>query len=163
MIKLPQLKATMNKTVDKTPPEIDLNNFFPYIVSTLSRDFQNVMDKTLSTMQLSVPEWRVLLMLSRNNACSLNELVSLTGVTQSTLSRVIDRMEKKELLIRIKKAGDNRFSDIRIREKGIEAVTPATDALQQACNQALANLEDEERDSMIETMKKLIGLIENPE
>lgn len=113
-------------------------------------------------MRLSIPEWRVLLMLSRNDSCSLNELVSLTGVPQSTLSRVIDRMEKKEFLIRIKKAGDNRFSDIRIEQKGIESVTPATNALQQACNQALASLDEEERESMIGTMKKLIGLMENP-
>lgn len=153
----------MNKTEKKpASPEIDLDNFFPYIVSTLTRDFHSVMDRTLSTMQLSIPEWRVLLMLTRNESCSLNELVNLTGVPQSTLSRVIDRMEKKQFLVRIKKAGDNRFSDIRIGDKGLETVTPATNALQQACNQALASLDTEERDSMIGTMKKLIGLMENP-
>lgn len=143
-------------------PEIDLDNFFPYIISTLTRDFHSLMGQTLSSMQLSVPEWRVLIMLSRNESCSLNELVQMTGVPQSTLSRVVDRMEKKELLVRIKNVGDNRFSDIRISNKGLESAIPATDALKQTCNQALANLDDKERNSMIETIKKLINLMENP-
>ena len=136
--------------------DIDLVNFVPYVVSQLTRYLHAEMGRALAPLDMNLAEWRVSVCLSRHEQRSLNEIVEFTGHNQSSLSRTIVRMENKNLVRRSRHAGDRRFMDIRITAKGRRMCNKATMAVQDACDEVLSVLNENDRLNFLTTMEKLL-------
>ncbi len=134
----------------------DLDNFAPYIVSTLSRLFADLLEKSLRAEGLSVSNWRVLLCLEKHEKRTLNQIVDYTLLPQSTLSRSLARMEERDLITRTRQDEDARTYDIRITEKGSKKIENTFHSVQKACEQPLLTLGKGEKDQWMKTMKKII-------
>ena len=134
----------------------DLENFAPYIVSTLSRLFADLLEKSLKAEGLSLSNWRVLLCLEQYDKRTLNQIVDYTLLPQSTLSRSLARMEERGLITRTRQDVDARTYDIQITEKGRKRIEKTYAAVQEACEKPLLALEPEERETWMKTMKKII-------
>lgn len=141
----------------KNKIKIDLDNFAPYIVSTLSRQFATLLETSLKKKGLSISYWRVLLCLSTHETRSLNQIVEYTLIAQSTLSRSLVRMEKKGLITRERKPEDNRLFNIKITDYGATILNETFNAIQKSCAKQLSGLSEEETKTWIETMKKIIS------
>lgn len=139
----------------------DLENFAPYIVSTLSRLFADLLEKSLKAEGLSLSNWRVLLCLEKYNERTLNQIVEYTLLPQSTLSRSLARMEERGLISRTRQDADGRTYDIRITGKGSKKIEKTYYAVQEACEKPLLSLDPEERELWMTTMKKIIKSIGN--
>lgn len=139
----------------------DLENFAPYIVSTLSRQFATLLESSLKQKGLSISNWRVLLCLSKYKKRTLNEIVDYTLLPQSTLSRSLNRMEEKGLIKRRKSKGDNRAYDIKITEAGRTTLNTTFHEIYTICEEPLAILNSDERQNWLSTTKKIIYHFEN--
>ncbi len=71
---------------------------------------------------LSVSEWRTLATLSDGNEVSIGELARITLNKQPTLTRLLDRMERRGELRRVPHRRDGRVTLIRITPQGRRTV-----------------------------------------
>lgn len=100
-------------------PRFDFSEFLPYLINRvgwlLVVDFgQN----TLARHQLSIAMWRVLAALSGDNGQRQIDLAAGTSIDVSTLSRVVTRLVKMQLVTRTRSATNNREVVVRLNAKG---------------------------------------------
>lgn len=72
---------------------------------------------------LSVSEWRTLATLSDGAAVSIGRLAQITLLKQPTLTRLIDRMERRGQIARVPHEGDGRVTLVRITSAGRRKVS----------------------------------------
>jgi len=140
----------------KSLRQFDLENFAPYIISTLSRQFATLLEQSLKKKGLSISNWRVLLCLSEYKTRTLNEIVDYTLLPQSTLSRSLNRMQDRNLIIRQKRKDDHRTYDIEITNFGLSTLSTTYKEIQAICDEPLAVLTSEEKQFWLSTTKKII-------
>ncbi|MCC8194505.1 MAG: MarR family transcriptional regulator [Deltaproteobacteria bacterium] len=92
-----------------------------YLTLVTSRLFISVLGRKLGDAGLDFgPEqWAVLRMLLNEDGLSQEELLRLTRYEKSTLSRVLDGMEKKGLIVRKRDPEDGRRKKVFITPKGV--------------------------------------------
>lgn len=69
-------------------------------------------------IDLSKEQWLVLKKLNDNDGQSQNDLASITNRTKTSLTRLINTMEKKALVYRALAAEDKRINHIHLSEQG---------------------------------------------
>lgn len=143
-------------------PSFDVKDFIPRLTSSLTVHLHGVMTEALLPYTINIAEWRVILCLHDGRTCTLNELVDMTGLNQSSLSRVAVRVEKKGLVTRARRASDARLMNIRITARGEKLYHAATAAVQVACDRELAILTRQEREIFVRSAKKLLASLPPP-
>ncbi len=82
---------------------------------------------TLTARQLAV-----LYAIDQNDGVTQTELVKQTGIDRSTLADMIDRLAKRELLVRKRTEEDQRANSVKITATGRRALKAAQPAMQAA-------------------------------
>jgi 3-hydroxy-9,10-secoandrosta-1,3,5(10)-triene-9,17-dione monooxygenase reductase component len=99
-------------------------SYLAYLLARASFVVSSEFHAKLKKWQLSVPEWRVLACLMDVEGLSVGELAAMALMKQPGLTKVLDRMERDELLTRQGAAGDRRRVTIHLTAKGRARVKP---------------------------------------
>jgi len=91
-----------------------------------------------------------------------NNLAFLTNRDKASLARLINTMEKKNLVARIPDKSDHRINNIHITKHGLDIFKSATPVMKEAIKQIQKDIPEKDIKVVIETMKK-IGLNINSE
>lgn len=100
-------------------PVIDLEHFLPYRLSVLS----NVLSTAIAAAYedrfgLTIPEWRVIAVLSRYPGLSAREVAGRTRMDAVAVSRAVNRLLKAGRLRRAMAADDRRRSVLQVSAAG---------------------------------------------
>ena len=122
----------------------DVHDLAQEIDSSL-REIQRALRKPLSAAiargELTAPQRAIMAILVRSDGLSLKELSKQAGLAHSTVSGIVDRLEKREMVTRQPDETDGRFSRIVVtevvrdfvRDKLPElAIQPLVEALERA-------------------------------
>lgn len=104
---------------------------------------------------LRAPEWRVLASLHARQRCSMSELAELASIDRSTLTRIVDRMQRAGWLTRLSDTEDmrvTRLAPTAAGEKLFARIWPAVEELNDA---ALAGLPDGAADLLRWTLERM--------
>lgn len=97
---------------DKVVDEIrEFNRFY-----TVNMGF---LDSNYLDSSYSIAEMRILFELKSNDGCIQNDIVKLLHIDKSYLSRLINRLCKRQLVEKQKSESDRRAANIMLTEKGI--------------------------------------------
>src|SRR4051812_40532808 len=99
-------------------------NYLAYLLARASFIVSSQFHSKLHKWQLSVPEWRVLACLMDVEGLSVGELAAMALMKQPGLTKVLDRMEKDQLLTRRGAADDRRRVTIHLTAEGRARVKP---------------------------------------
>jgi DNA-binding MarR family transcriptional regulator len=129
----------------------NLEKHLGYWLRCLSNFVSGGFAEKLAELDVSVAQWVVLRTLYDNKNATLNQAAQLVGVDKSSLSRMIERLVRRDLVIRSE--GDDR------RSLGL-ALTPTARKLVPQ----LAKLADENDESFFKTLsqkqcKEFLGMI----
>ncbi len=83
-------------------------------------------------------------------------IASQIGVDRNTAADVVRRLERRGLLVRPKSTGDRRAKLAKITEEGKEFVDAVQPAMIKAQERFVSSLDDEDYDSMMRVMTKLL-------
>src|SRR5947207_15672474 len=83
-------------------------SYLAYLLARASFIVSGEFHALLKNWQLSVPEWRVLACLMDVEGLSVGELAAMALMKQPALTKVLDRMERDQLLTRGSTTGDRR-------------------------------------------------------
>jgi len=142
--------------------EHDLQNFIPWLASSLTRYLHGVMTEALAPHGISIAEWRIILGVIDGRSYSLTDVTEFTGLNQSSLSRAIVRIENKGLVTRSRRSHDARLMNIEITPAGRLLCERASTAVRAACDRELGVLTSTERETFVRISRKLLAGLPPP-
>lgn len=142
----------------KNYPEADAGAIYPYLLfRRATTDLDVALDAFFSKYNLSVGRFSLLLLLNDSEAGLMpSELASQVGVTQATISGLINSLEKAELVTRQTHKKDGRAFVIMLTDKGRALYKDVAPNYFGRISELMSAFPNEERESMKEIMKKLV-------
>ena len=132
---------------------MELGTYLPYLVNRVGQRFIADIAPALNEAGVDIQSWRVLIALYQRGGQPVGALSDLTSINFSTLSRVLGRMEKSDLVRRRRDTDDARSFTIELTENGrsvTEQILPRAAELEA---QATSNFSEAE----LATLRQLLG------
>jgi MarR family transcriptional regulator, organic hydroperoxide resistance regulator len=101
---------------------VHLDNYFPYLINRVGNILVQLFSRDLAPFQLSVPMWRVIAVLAENGEHRLIDLSIMTSIDASTLSRLTETMQRKQLVLRRRSRHNKREVIVSIAPRGVELI-----------------------------------------
>ena len=98
--------------------DLDLDGYLPYLLNRAGARIATAFTGVARDYGITLPMWRVLAVLNHHGALRVGALARLTTIDVSTLSRVLDGMERKGLVARRRGGGDQRSVTVETRPAG---------------------------------------------
>lgn len=127
---------------------LDLANYLPYLINRVGFALvENFTAAALKQHGLSIDMWRVLAALSTNGSPSQSagqrqvDLVGMTSIDASTMSRLVSRLVRMGLVTRTRSEKSNREVVVTLSSKGralVQRLIPIANALERTAGRGLA-------------------------
>jgi len=105
--------------VGKHPEKLDLADYLPYLVNRVGTIIADQFgQEALAAHGLSIAMWRVMAVLSSAGAQRQIDLAELTSTDASTLSRLVTRLTRLNLVTRTRSASSNREVAVKLSTRG---------------------------------------------
>jgi DNA-binding MarR family transcriptional regulator len=100
-------------------PHLDLDNYLPYLINRVGMAIAATStEDTLAHLGLSLAMWRVLAALSNNGEQRQIDLVAMTSIDASTMSRLVTRLVRTGLVTRTRSKTSSREVVVQLSPKG---------------------------------------------
>jgi DNA-binding MarR family transcriptional regulator len=109
-------------------------------------------DKRLSAHDLTSAQWGPLLRLQTVGSCTVVELARWHQVDAGAMTRLLDRLEKKQLCRRVRSTEDRRVVQVELTSEGSAAIAGVPAVLAEVMNLHLAGFSKDEW----QTLKSLL-------
>ena len=103
-------------------PDFILDDYPLYNLNRTSATYIEQMSVRLKAFNMDQPSWRVLMLLGDKNPSSVGELSRRSVTKISTITRILMRMEKEQLVRRVPYPDDNRVIEVFITDRGNEVL-----------------------------------------
>lgn len=122
-------------------PQLDLGNYLPYLINRVGFALVESFTATALTPNgLSIAMWRVLAALSNRGEQRQIDLVDMTSIDASTMSRLVTRLVRMGLVTRSRSATSNREVVVELSSKGqvlVQRLIPIAKKLEQTASAGL--------------------------
>lgn len=142
------------------PSNVDL---LPYLMNRLTSRINQLWMKELRPHGLTIPRWQVLSVLTVMDGSRIGALAEMAGAEQAVFSRVVDQMQRDNLVKRKPAKADSRAIEVWITPKGqqlFDQLLPAASSHVQALVQPF---EHQEADSLAQGLSKMLDHIDDIE
>lgn len=96
---------------------LDLSEFVPYRLVVLGRAMSEALGAAYAGEGLTIPEWRVLAVISQAPTIAARDVVARTPMDKMAVSRAVASLEGKGLVARAP-AADRRVSSLKLSPRG---------------------------------------------
>lgn len=114
----------------------------------------------LKDYSITVPQFEALQYLMHNENMTIGELSRKMHLAFSTITDLIDRMEKAELVSRMKDPSDKRVVRLKVLSKGIDVLEKVLSRRIEFLSGKLDSLTDEEKDKLDRVLQRLHEVME---
>ncbi len=99
--------------------KFNLDKYLPYLIHRVGPNVERQFFEAMKSLGVTVEEWRVIAAIYALGPQSLGDLAVHTSINNSTLSRLVGRLIKGEVVSRRRVVNNNRAVEISLRTKGI--------------------------------------------
>lgn len=110
--------------------------------------------------QVTAPQMICLVALEHGGPMTLTELARQVSLSPSTLTGILDRLEQKALVLRLRRETDRRKVTLVLTEKGVQITKEAPALLQDKLSQAVAALPELEQAAIALSLERLVALMD---
>jgi DNA-binding MarR family transcriptional regulator len=121
--------------------KLDLANYLPYLINRVGFALVASFSGTLSPHGLTIDMWRVLAALSNNGEQRQVDLVGMTSIDASTMSRLVGRLVRMGLVTRSRSERSSREVVVALAPRGrtlVRRLIPIARALEETTSAGLA-------------------------
>jgi len=122
-------------------------------VELLSR----AIDDRMAEHSLTDAQWRPLLKLYRNPQATATQMARMVGCDSGATTRLIDRLEDKGLLRRVRSTDDRRVQQLELTPEGEKAAAVVPFVIADVLNAHLADLSHAEIDQLRNLLERVIA------
>jgi DNA-binding MarR family transcriptional regulator len=113
------------------------------------------MGNALKSSGMDLLSWRALMTVNEESPSSVSEIAERSVTRLSTMTRVVQRLEKKKMVTLSRRASDARVTEVRLTPRGSQALESVRGTASQIYNQAVGRLSA----AQIETLNGLMRQI----
>ena len=107
-------------------------------------------------IDITTEQWTVLVCLWRKDKVTQQTLCSLTLKNKPSITRLIDSLEKRNLVTRVADHSDRRINLIHLTEAGVALQKRATAVVEQIAAKTLNRITEEELNTIRVVLKKIM-------
>ncbi len=111
---------------------------------------------------ITIPQIITLREIYEHGPLSFSELTKIVSLNNSTVTGIVDRLEKQQFVQRTRTSSDRRRIDIVITEKGINFLTNVPPPIQPGLIEGLENMKKKEVDTILWSIETLLTLLRRP-
>lgn len=119
------------------------------------------MDVELADTDLTGAQWIVLLKLSRNEYRNAAELAVALNQDAGSMTRMLDRLEAKGLIQRVRSKTDRRVVELELTAEGVALVPSLAEPVVRVLNHALRDFSKEEHAQLLQMLKRLTTALQS--
>lgn len=106
-------------------------------------------------VEFSVPQFRVLAFLHRNEGATLSDVANHIGLMRPTMSKMVDSLVRRGWVNRQTLAEDRRYMKLRLTRRGTATIESARDVTRGRLAELLKAISPEEQSHIDQAMKTL--------
>ncbi len=114
----------------------------------------------LESIDISTEQWSVLSCLWEKDKVTQQTLCDLTRKDKPSMTRLIDKLERNDFVVRVSDASDRRINLIHLTEKGAQMRIKATTVVQGVVKKALNGISNEDLDKSRNVLLKIMKNLE---
>ncbi|WP_299161561.1 MarR family transcriptional regulator [uncultured Tenacibaculum sp.] len=132
------------------------NTLAPWLGKTMKMIDNHIQDVFYEmNINLTKIQWVLLKKLNEKNGVPQQELAFLTGRDKTSLTRLINTMEKKSLVARIPSKSDRRINHIHLTKKGAQLFKETLPVMESFAKSLQENISEKEIATTINVIKKV--------
>jgi DNA-binding MarR family transcriptional regulator len=157
-------RAPHSTSLDSTAPQAEIPltpDYFFYLVFQAARQRDLFCDRVLKPIGLNVAQWRSLAIIRRLEACTMTALARYSTVERTTLTRAVDQLVRRGMVVRAVPERDRRQVTLSLTEAGEDIYRQAVAILSERNQTILAGIEpvrlNDTNDVLRIALEKLVG------
>lgn len=137
-----------------------LDEFVPFLFNRITNLLALDSRDELHRLDLTVPRWRVLATLVSNDGLSIGQIAINTVMDHASTSRVVKQMEEQGLIYRQMDKKDSRYTFVHLTQQGHDVFNNVRPKAIEQQKFIFDNLTEEERESLLGVLHKIIATID---
>ncbi|MBU9563271.1 MarR family transcriptional regulator [Burkholderia multivorans] len=138
------------------PDSIELETSLGYYLTKARQVLFERMDRALEPFDLTAQQIGVILLLSRGYARTPFELSRKMAYDSGSMTRMLDRLERKGLIARSRSEQDRRMIELALTERGADAARALPSLIATALNAQLAGFSADELATLTALLQRFI-------
>lgn len=121
-------------------PDPEISNYLAYLLASANRSMRLSLAQSIADQEVNEEHWRILQVLSNEQGRSMGELAQAVLLNHPALTKNIDKLVSRGLVLRAADANDNRKVLVYISDMGLERILclrKSVDAHQEGIEDAL--------------------------
>ncbi len=139
-------------------PDFKLHNSFAFWIYRLNHVLQDAFNEQLQEHDITWPQWMVLNVLDEGIAHTPAVIADHLGADRSGITRLLDRLELKEFVVREHDRLDRRSIKLTMTPKGKQVMAEINDKAHQHQQQFLSELHLSERRGFKKELQKMLKI-----
>ena len=142
--------------------ESNQNDLSFFLLEKTMRSFRKFSQREFlkRDIDLSIEQWSVLSSIYETPGISQKEIAELTQKDPASMTRMIDLLEKKKLLVREKATKDRRIFSISLTDEGVKYVEEIIPLTAEMRKFGLKSVSNADKALLIEVLKKICENLE---
>jgi DNA-binding MarR family transcriptional regulator len=128
-----------------------------YLLARIIGRYSIDMENALHAIDMDLPSWRALMIIAETNPSSVSEIADRAVMRLSTMTRVVQRLERRGLLKVRRRKGDARVTEVYINSKGVRAAREVRDIASRFYNVAFHDFAAAEIDALNTLLRRVFG------
>jgi len=133
------------------------DEILPYLMNRLTGRMNQLWMQKLRDHGLTVARWQVLGVLSRFDGCRIGTIADLAGTEQPATSRVIDQMQRDNLVMRRPAVDDSRAVEVWMTDSGRKLFTKLEPEAHDFVSGLTRNLSKEDIQAMTGHLEQMLS------
>jgi DNA-binding MarR family transcriptional regulator len=129
---------------------------FGYLISQTRNALYAALDKEMLPLDLTASQFVVVIGAMRNRARTVNEFCQLAGIEPGPMSRLLDRLEAKGIVRRVRDLEDRRQVNVTLTEKGVALYPQINAAVHKVYGQLLNGFSEQEALALKHALEKIL-------
>jgi DNA-binding MarR family transcriptional regulator len=131
-----------------------------YVIKVAQQALHTALDSALSVHKLTMSQYAVLFNLARHPGASSAELARLSFVTPQTMIRLIQALEHKGLVVRVRSSESARILEAQVTTKGARVLEVAHREVDAVYSRMLDGIQDTQLEELSSSLKRMIRQLE---
>lgn len=142
---------------------VDIHDSIGYLLNVSARLLRRNLDSKLVEYDITTSQWAVLKLLSAESPLTQAQIAERLNSDRATSGSVIERLIKKELLLKTTNPTDRRAFDISLTQNGIDIVESLTKLAEESNQQALQGIPECEVMTLYKILQQITNNLEENE
>jgi DNA-binding MarR family transcriptional regulator len=133
-------------------PRLQVGRLLKLVFSSLLRE----VDARMQPLELTAMQWEPLLLLSKGRADTVAALARECHMDCGAMTRMLDRLEQKQLVQRQRSDSDRRVVNLSLTGKGSEAAAAIPPAIHDELSRHLQDFSDQEIELLVSMLNRML-------